>query len=68
MEIVKNHYIPGERVKKYSQIESIAAEMIKFLEAGINKGEYSDGYALAHNQVEDKKPLSFFIVHSQYVV
>lgn len=67
LQIVKNHYIPGAKVSKYSQISGIVAEMLAMLEAGINKGEYSTGYALAHNQVEDQKPLAFFVMHSDYV-
>lgn len=67
LEIVKNHYIPGAKVAKYSQISSIVPAMRAMLEAGINKGEYSTGYALAHNQVEDKKPLAFFVMHSDFV-
>ncbi len=67
LEIVKNHYIPGAKVSNYSEISSKVAAMVAMLEGGINKGEYSTGYALAHNQVEDKKPLAFFVMDSKYV-
>jgi peptide deformylase len=67
MKIVKNHYIVSEKVKKYSQIKDIVKEMIPFIDGGIKSGLYSDGFAVAHSQVEDKNPLAFFVVNSIYV-
>lgn len=70
MQIVKNHYIPGAKVKSYREIEKTAKEMINFIDKGIdeknNKGNRNKDFALAHNQVEDKKPMAFFIVASEY--
>lgn len=67
LEIVKNHFIPGAKVSKYSEISGIVIAMRAMIEAGISKGEYSTGFALAHNQVEDKEPMAFFVMHSDYV-
>ncbi|HCP08916.1 MAG TPA: hypothetical protein DIT25_03920 [Candidatus Moranbacteria bacterium] len=67
LEIVKNHFIPGAKVSKYSEISGVAVAMRAMLEAGINKGEYETGYALAHNQIEDKEPMAFFVVNKDYV-
>lgn len=66
MEII-NHYKPGQRVKRYSQIANDAEEMSKFLEAGIAKGNYERGFALAHNQVEEVMPFTFFVNDLKYV-
>ena len=67
LEIVKNHFIPGAKCEKYSDISGVAVAMRAMLEAGINKGEYETGYALAHNQVEDKEPMAFFVMNKDYV-
>lgn len=67
LQIVKNHFIPGAKVTKYSQIAGIVVEMRTMIKAGIKKGEYNTGFALAHNQVEDKNPLAFFVMHDDYV-
>lgn len=63
MEIVKNHYIPGAKVESFNQIKDIAFRMIEILNKGlVLNGIVTDGYGLAHNQVEDKEPLSFFVL------
>lgn len=67
MEIVKNHYIPAEKVANYNDIKSIVDEMREFINAGINKGNYTTGFAIAHNQVESEKPLAFFVLSDKAV-
>lgn len=67
MEIVKNHYLVSKEVKNYREIKSIARDMSVFLDGGIKKGEYTEGFALAHCQVEDENPLAFFVVNTKHV-
>lgn len=68
MQIVKNHYIPGKKVKNFKEIKDIATEMIKFLNGGLmSNGIIVSGHGLAHNQVEDKKPMSFFVLSDKAV-
>jgi len=68
MEIVKNHFIPGKKVSKYKEIAKIVPEMIKMLNAGLmSNGLVVNGYGLAHNQVEDKEPMSFFVLSDKAV-
>ena len=66
MQIVKNHFAVGKKVKKYSEIEAIVEEMIPFVDGGVKKGEYEQAFAVAHCQV-GKDPFSFFVVGSKYV-
>jgi len=68
MQIVKNHFIPGKKVKTYKEIEKIATEMIEFLNGGLmSNGVVVNGHGLAHNQVEDKNPRSFFVLSDKAV-
>ena len=64
MKIVKIHYLKSEKVKSYKQIETTAKEMQAFLNNGIGG---RTGYALAHCQIEDQKPLAFFVCNSDQV-
>lgn len=69
MKIVKNHFTPGAKVENYAQIKDVAQEMIELLSKGLPLlGVKTQGYALAHNQVEDKKPLAFFVFSGETCV
>ena len=63
MEIVKNHFIKAEKVESFAQIKDVAFQMVEKLNAGLmSNGIVVSGHGLAHNQVEDKQPLSFFVL------
>lgn len=63
MEIVKNHFLPGKPVESFGEIKDVAFQMVELLNGGLmSEGLIVAGHGLAHNQVEDTQPLSFFVL------
>ena len=66
MDIIRNHYTPGKKVKKFSEIVKVAEEMTQFMRSGgLKRNGYEQGYALAHNQMSET-PYAFFVMNPDW--
>ena len=61
--ILPYHNNISEKVKSWRQIKEVAEELRAYIRAGKFEGYYDNAYAIAHMQVEEKDPKTFFVLN-----